>query len=105
MSYRVIDETDAPPVIQEWLKTNKQIENFTFVYVEGKSYVVITRGEKKTGGYGIKLDEVNENSKILIRVEYFDPEPDEIVIQVVTYPYIIIELNYIEKEIILIIEK
>jgi hypothetical protein len=59
-------------------------------------YIYIGMGEKSTGGYDVEIISVKAvDGKIKIFVEEIEPEKDEVVIQVITYPF---EVLRIEKE-------
>lgn len=106
MDYKIIEKNEAPEEVQEWIEKNKYEENHTIVKTNQRTYVIITRGEKRTGGYGIDISSVEEKDNVIyILVKYMDPDPEDIVIQTVTYPYIIVELEETEKEIRIIINK
>ena len=74
-------------------------------------YVVVTRGEKKTGGYTVDIDKItkvktDDHFNLVVYAEYKDPSPNQIVPQVITYPYIVVktELTELPKQIKLEVE-
>lgn len=106
MEYKLIEMEQAPEEIQEWIENNQHLETYMTFHTEEKTYVVITRGEMRTGGYDIKVLRVDDaDDHILIAVQYINPLPDQMVIQMITYPYVIIELDPTEKEILIDIQK
>ena len=61
--------------------------------------VAVFMGEKPTGGYSIKIQDVlknKDNLEFLIKVE--EPGPDDMVAQVITSPYHIIKLERFDTE-------
>ncbi|OEG00173.1 hypothetical protein BHF71_06105 [Vulcanibacillus modesticaldus] len=106
MDYKVIDYSKAPKEVLDFLDKNKYFESQKIIHADDKTYVIITRGQKKTGGYGLKVIGFEEYAEmILIKVKYIDPSPDTITIQMITYPFIIIELEKTNREIVVEIIK
>jgi len=98
MEYRVIDKAATPEQVQQWLEVHKYQENHTILHSEDKTYFVVTRGEKKTGGYGIEVLHVTEKEKIIIvQLVYINPKEEQMVIQMISYPYLIIEVEKTDK--------
>jgi len=59
-------------------------------------YIYIGMGEKRTGGYDVEIISVKAvDGKIKILVEEIEPDKDDAVIQVITYPFQVLR---IEKE-------
>lgn len=105
MDYKHVRQEDAPIEVKKWLEENKVIEGDKTFTIKDMNYVVITRGEKKTGGYGIEID-CKENEKLIeILVKFIDPNKDQIMIQVITHPLEIIKFKKVKKEIIITYEK
>ena len=66
--------------------------------VNDEIYVVVTRGEKSSAGYGVDIKkillETIENEQTVRVVALFtDPKPGEVQAQVLTYPYIVVKTN------------
>lgn len=59
-------------------------------------WLIITSGEKSTGGYGINLVDVQDegNGTICVTVEETAPEPTDMVTEALTYPHIVIRFDY-----------
>jgi len=96
--FTVLNEDEIPQKIKEILPRYKSLERALACKADDKIYVIVTRGEKPTGGYTVRLDALEmkeeENKKILIVYATFkDPEPGDIVTQVITYPYVAAETN------------
>ena len=60
---------------------------------------IICMGEKNTGGYSLKIKEVNKiGKKVEVIVEEIEPGKDQVVTEAFTYPTLIIEFpEYQEK--------
>ena len=101
MEYKKIKETESPIPIKDWIKTNRFSEKHTVLEVSNKVYIVISRGEQRTGGYDIDVKSIDEKeNEIHITFEYLNPKPDEIVMQVITNPVLILEMRKVKKPII-----
>lgn len=106
MEYQIIEASEAPLEVQEWLDEKKGEEKYTIINSDVNTYLVVTMGEKSTGGYDIEVSEIIETEeKIIIKVKYLAPSKDHFTIQAITYPYIIVKMNLITKEIEVLIEK
>ena len=69
--------------------------------VDGKVYVVVTRGEKPTAGYDIqidkmKLEKTEQGKNLVVTALFTDPPAGETVAQVITYPYQVAETDLTE---------
>lgn len=104
MNYKLVKQENAPEEVKEWINENKTVEGNKIVTINDMTYVVISRGEKKTGGYGIEIDCKEKDNSVEILVKYINPKKDQIMIQVLTYPLIIIKFKKTIKEVILTYE-
>lgn len=60
---------------------------------DGSYLILISAGEKSSGGYGIEVDTVEDNEgKTVISVLETEPAPDTMSIQILTYPYVLIKV-------------
>jgi hypothetical protein len=80
-----------PEFIQNKLNEIKQKGGVTTVSDEEHTYVLIALGERKTGGYDVKILGAEEKqdpsgSYIVVKAKETRPAPGDMVIQVITYP-------------------
>ena len=92
VKFNVLEEKEIPEKLAEVLPAYKREERALACEIEGEVYVVVTRGEKRTDGYGVEIDKIekikeNDSFKLVVYAKYKDPGPNEIVPQVITYPY------------------
>lgn len=74
-------------------KQHKQFKVYT-VRRSGVTYVVIHLGERKTGGYGVKVTDVRyKKGKAIVYYKEQKPAPNALVTQVLTYPKVAIKLK------------
>jgi len=101
VEYKIIQEIDSPFQVKEWLEINRSKETHTVIEITNKIYIVVTRGEKRTGGYSVGVKNLDMKEKeIHIIFQYEDPSLEDIVMQVISYPSIIVEMEKTEKKIV-----
>lgn len=79
---------ELPAEVQSWIDaaTNK-FGGQSYVHEE-ILYLLVTYGEKPTGGYSVEITDIKEDDEKLIVTAYFtEPGEDEMVTQALTYPY------------------
>lgn len=88
-SYEV---SKAPEKVKLAVEQNKTTETASLVEDGASFWVLLTRGLKPTGGYSVKVTDVNlgildnGSTELKVSYKYTDPRPDQFVIQVLTYP-------------------
>ena len=95
ISLPAINEAELPPEVQAWIE--EKIEepiNTTLVHAE-KQYILVARGMKPTAGYSIEIIKIEKaDGNIVIHTETQDPDPDDMVAEVITYPYDLTVIEY-----------
>ncbi len=97
----VLEEGDVPEELLTKIKEKWQ-EPFVMTYESG-GYFYIARGygTQPTSGYSIRVLSVYEAEEgIVFESELLGPGKEEAVLQMETYPYIVIKLQSIGKELI-----
>ncbi|MBO8172378.1 MAG: protease complex subunit PrcB family protein [Bacillaceae bacterium] len=94
-----VELDQAPGEIQQWVKRHRHDEG-TYVKHQGdRTYLLVSWGEKKTGGYTVNIDSIEEYpDKLVVHVSY--QKPDGMVIQVITYPFDLVSIPKTDKEIV-----
>jgi len=83
-----VDEEAAPLEIEEWIEYSRKLMLAQAREHEGVLYLLATYGERPTGGYHVEISDVREEAEQLeVTVKFTEPDEDEPVIQVITYPY------------------
>ena len=81
---------EAPQEVVDLLNCSVATELAQSYTLGEKTYLIVTRGSKPTGGYGVQIEEVTETqTEVIVKVRYDDPAPDDEVTQAITYPNII----------------
>ena len=79
---------DLPAVIEVLLENSMDIFVGQIRENEGMLYILVTYGEKPTGGYAVEITEIAEtDSKLTVTVNFRKPADDEDVTETITYPY------------------
>ncbi len=77
-----------PAEVELWFEQSKERFAAQTLEHEGILYLLVTYGEKPTGGYDVEITEITEaEDKILVTVHFTEPGEDEVVTQALTYPY------------------
>ncbi|MBQ1228554.1 MAG: protease complex subunit PrcB family protein [Firmicutes bacterium] len=76
----------------------RDLERALGCLVDGKVYVVVTRGEKPTAGYDLtiekmKLQKQDGKTNLAVHALFTEPEPGIAVSQIITYPYVVAETD------------
>ncbi|WP_366922934.1 protease complex subunit PrcB family protein [Metallumcola ferriviriculae] len=76
-----------PDEIAAWLETFKPIFVADSKVIGNETFLMVSWGEKSTGGYDVNIKEIKETAeKITVLVEFTEPEPGAMVTQALTYP-------------------
>ncbi len=99
VDFRVLSESEIPQQIaSQVIPEYRQLERALASVVDGKVYVVATRGEKPTSGYEIEiakmaLEKNGDNSILVVFVKFRDPQPGMSLTQALTYPLLVAETS------------
>ena len=92
-----LDEDDIPKTIEtDVIPEYRELERALGCLVDGKVYVLVTRGEKPTAGYGaevekIAIEKTKNGTNMKVYASFTEPEEGKAVSQVTTYPYVVAE--------------
>lgn len=104
VDYSIMDAASTTEELQQWIAVSLTKELAQMRVIEGDTYILITRGEKSTGGYELGIRSVeNAGQKLIVNVDYEDPGKGDIVTESVTYPYSFfkVEGRYTELKVVL----
>ena len=94
VEYNALMEEEIPAeILEDILPQYKQLERALACSYNSEVFVIVTRGEKPTGGYDIDVvdmklvQEEDETETLVVYTNFTDPEPGDLVTQVITYPY------------------
>ena len=92
VSFQVLEEKAIPQQISsQVIPEYRTLERALACVVDGKVYVIATRGEKPTSGYEISietmtLEETDGKTNLVVGTIFKDPQPGTSLTQAVTYP-------------------
>ena len=101
LDYTIVEEKEVPEELQGILE-EKKTESFKLTYeAEGSLYLCIGYGKQATGGYSISVAELylSENA-IYFDTNLIGPDPSETVSETVSYPYLVIRTEYLDKPVV-----
>jgi len=95
VKFKILNEEEVPQKIKEILPRYQTLERALACKVNGEVFVVVTRGEKPTGGYTVDIDKIEkvkdeeDKFKLIVYAKFTDPKPGDVVTEAITYPYIV----------------
>lgn len=101
VEYTVQEESLVPEELLAKMK-EKQKEPFQMTYVtDGYLYIAKGYGTQATSGYSIRVTELYEAAEgIVFSSELIGPAKDEPVLQVETYPYVVVKMKDVGLDIL-----
>jgi len=85
---RITDEEAIPVEIREWVEESREKFLGQTREHEDKLYLLVTYGEKPTGGYAVEITGVTKTeNRVIVTASFTEPAEDEMVTQALTYPY------------------
>ncbi|MBU5590518.1 protease complex subunit PrcB family protein [Clostridium sp. MSJ-4] len=94
IEYSVIPWSKAPESINNIVSMHKGKKGYLIYNKDNLQYLIILSGKKNSGGYSISVKSVNKTEdNIIINIEEKAPSGGDVVIQAITYPYIILQIN------------
>ncbi len=89
----ILDEGNYPSEVDSWLTNMREYEVAGVVEKGDKTYLLVSGGEKPTGGYQVKVKQVQESDEaITVTVDLVSPSGPAA--QVISYPNTVHTLNH-----------
>lgn len=101
LEFTVVEEADLPEELLTSINEKKSTP-FKMTY-SNDNYIYIVRGygEQRSGGYSITADELFlAEDGIHFKTTLIGPGKDELVTQVITYPYIVVKTEFQDQKVI-----
>ena len=92
VDFRVLSDAEIPQdITSSVIPEYRDLERALACMVDDKVYVIVTRGEKPTSGFEVKIDKMlvedkDGKSTLAVYADFKDPEPGTALAQVLTYP-------------------
>ncbi len=84
----VPEEEELPEEIKAWIEDSRDAFGGRTRIHNGFLYILVTYGEKPTGGYTVEIAEIaRQGEELFVTVQFSEPGEDEMVTQAITYPY------------------
>lgn len=101
LEFTVVESVDQPEQLKKLIE-EKKVQNMKLSYNDGEFlYVVVGYGEQKTGGFSIQVNDFYEaENAIYIDTTLLGPNESDTVTQALTYPYVVIKTENIDKPIV-----
>lgn len=101
IEFTVVSKDQIPKELEEMME-EKQGLPFKLTYADqGELYIAVGYGKQPTTGYSIEVKELYESKNaIYIHTNLIGPAKDEKVLHRNSYPYIVIKLEYIDKNVV-----
>lgn len=100
MNYRILPIEEGPIEVENCLEENRHETVEKIFQTEKETYLLVAGKEMSTGGYQFELIDIQElEEEILVKLKFISPTHDQVVIQIITRPNILIEFEKTEKKI------
>ena len=99
VEFQEVDEEKIPAEISsEVLPEYKTLERALACVSGDDVYVIVTRGEKPSSGFGVKIDkmvveEQEGNKNLIVYADFDDPDKETPISQIITYPLCIVKTD------------
>lgn len=101
VAFSKVNEQEASADLKAWINSVRMTAGTYNKTLNGKTYVLHSMGEKPTLGYTVTVvNVVDTSSQITVNIEEKSPKPGEIVGQMITNPYVVIEMPATSKQIV-----
>lgn len=101
IDFTVVDPMDAPEELTEDIDDKKE-GIFKITYGdEGYLYIARGYGKQETSGYSVTVESCYESENaICVKTNLLGPPADGTVVEGATYPYVIIKIEYSDKNVV-----
>lgn len=101
LKFEVVPDDKLPDELKTIIKDRKKNMFKTTYADENNLYIIVGYGKQPTGGYSISVSELYETKNaIYFKTEFLGPSKSEKVTQSVTYPCIVVKLEYTDKSVV-----
>lgn len=101
IEFTVIDEHKIPVELKQYIEDEKR-EAFEITYGDdGYLYIAKGYGTKETSGYSIEVVECFETPNVIcVKTNLLGPPKDEEILEAETFPYIVLKMEYSDKNVV-----
>ncbi len=101
IDFTVPEEKFIPEELMKMIE-EKEKEVFQMTYADkGELYIAKGYGKQETSGYSIGVKECYETENaVYIHTNLIGPAKEEKIVETATYPYIVVKMEYIDKNVV-----
>ncbi len=100
IEFTVVPEENIPKELKTLIDNKKKAEFIVSYGDKENLFIAVGYGEQPIGGYSIQVKELYETkNNIFIDTEFIGPSKSEDVSQTISYPYIVVQMEYIDKQV------
>ncbi|MHB8129394.1 MAG: protease complex subunit PrcB family protein [Mobilitalea sp.] len=101
LEFTVVEDADLPGELKEIIDEKKE-EPFKLSYSNKDNlYIVVGYGKQNSGGYSIAVDQLYLTSNaVYIDTNLIGPSQEDMVSQGVTYPYVVVKLEFRDESVV-----
>lgn len=101
IEFTVIEKEEIPEELKERIAEQRE-KGFQISYADqGELYLAKGYGTRPTSGYSIEIKKLYETENaVCIQTELTGPAKEERIVEKQTYPYIVVKMEWIDKNII-----
>lgn len=100
IDFTVVPEENIPKELKTLIDNKKKGEFIVSYGNKENLFIAVGYGEQPIGGYSIQVKELYETkNNIFIDTEFIGPSKSEDVSQTLSYPYIVVQMEYIDKQV------
>lgn len=101
LEFTVVADADLPGELKEIIDEKKELPFKLHYSNKDHLYIVVGYGKQNSGGYSIAVEELFlTDNAIYIDTNLIGPSENDFVTQGVTYPYVVVKLEYLDKKIV-----
>ncbi len=101
LEYIIVNEANQPQEVQLLVEANQEDAMKMCYTDQGWAYIIIGYGAQDTSGYSIEVVEVYETENtVCVNTNLIGPASGEAIVELTTYPYIVIRIEENDKVII-----
>ena len=101
IEFTVVDDDNIPEELEGMIDEKYDIPFKLTFADDGALYIAVGYGEQKTTGYSIEVTELYETKNaIYIHTNLIGPAKEEKIVEIRTYPYIVVKLEFIDKNVV-----
>ena len=101
LDFTIVEDSQIPAELMTLIEEKKASEFKMTFDTDDSKYIVVGYGAQETGGYSIAVEELYlTGNAIYIKTNLIGPSKGESVTQVISYPYVVVKIDYLDKSVV-----